>query len=112
MGDNLHSNAAKYSDSGKHVTLTAWISGRNAEILVQDEGRGITKVDMPKLSKGFGKTSARPTAGEEGTGLWLDICKRIVEAHGQASGRQAGREKIYRLRSLLPRTDLERHPKL
>jgi len=80
--DNLLSNAVKYSDAGKQVVLTARISGTNVEILVKDEGRGIAGEDMTKLFKDFGKTSTRPTAGEESTGLGLAICKRIIEAHG------------------------------
>jgi signal transduction histidine kinase len=80
--DNLLSNAIKYSDAGKHVTLETRMSGNNMEVLVRDEGRGVAQEEMSKLFKDFGKTSTRPTAGEESTGLGLAICKRIVEAHG------------------------------
>jgi signal transduction histidine kinase len=80
--DNLLSNAVKYSDAGKQVALTVRIADKNVEVHVKDEGRGIATDDMSKLFKDFGKTSTRPTAGEESTGLGLAICKRIVEAHG------------------------------
>lgn len=47
-----------------------------------DQGQGIPQSEIPKLFKEFGKTSVRPTSGENSTGLGLAIAKKIVEQHG------------------------------
>jgi signal transduction histidine kinase len=48
-------------------------------IIVQDEGLGIPKEELPNLFSKYSKISTQPTAGEASTGLGLSIVKRIVE---------------------------------
>ena len=80
--ENLLSNAIKFSPRDKEV----WVSvvEENGEILVNfvDEGPGIKKNEMDKLFEKFQKLSARPTGGEDSTGLGLSIVKKYVDVMG------------------------------
>ncbi|MCS7013244.1 MAG: tetratricopeptide repeat-containing sensor histidine kinase [Chloroherpetonaceae bacterium] len=87
--ENLISNAIKYSYPEKEI----WVHLRRQErgeklnlpvvqIVVQDEGQGLTEEDMQKLFKRFQRLSAKPTGGESSTGLGLSIAKQLVELHG------------------------------
>jgi len=49
-------------------------------IEVQDEGPGLSHDDMKKLFGKFQRLSAKPTSGEQSTGLGLSIVKKMVEA--------------------------------
>jgi signal transduction histidine kinase len=49
-------------------------------IEVQDEGPGLSDDDMKKLFGKFQRLSAKPTSGEQSTGLGLSIVKKMVEA--------------------------------
>lgn len=51
-------------------------------ISVRDEGQGLSADDMKKLFGKFQRLSARPTGGEDSTGLGLSIVKKLVEIHG------------------------------
>ena len=77
--ENLLSNAVKYSPLGKQITVK--LSTRSSFVKVEfiDQGQGISETDMKKLFGKFHKLSARPTAGEDSTGLGLSIVKRYVE---------------------------------
>jgi signal transduction histidine kinase len=78
---NLISNAFKFSSPGDTVGLTV---ERNGSIVarVEDNGPGIGPEDLEKLFQPFHRGAARPTAGEQSTGLGLAICAKIVELHG------------------------------
>lgn len=78
---NLLSNALKYSPQGGAVQLRVRRTGRNAEVIVSDEGIGIPIEAQKTLFQPF----ARGTAAHgriSGTGLGLYIVRQIVEAHG------------------------------
>jgi signal transduction histidine kinase len=47
---------------------------------VQDQGPGIAADEQQKLFKKFSKLAARPTGGEDSTGLGLSIVKKLAEA--------------------------------
>jgi two-component system, sensor histidine kinase and response regulator len=49
---------------------------------VADEGPGIPEGEFDQLFGSFSKTSVKPTGGETSTGLGLNICKKVMEAHG------------------------------
>lgn len=78
--DNLISNAIKYSPSNTQTIVRVTVEGQNVRVEVQDEGPGISQEDMQKLFGKFARLSARPTGGENSTGLGLSIVKRLVEA--------------------------------
>lgn len=80
--DNLVSNALKYSPPDKRVWVSLVPSETMVKISVTDEGQGLTEDDKTKLFGRFTKLSARPTAGEQSTGLGLSIVKKLVELLG------------------------------
>ncbi|MBY0314578.1 MAG: GAF domain-containing sensor histidine kinase [Bdellovibrionales bacterium] len=80
--ENLLTNAAKYSKRGSRIILTVRGSQDRITVSVSDQGQGIPENELSKLFCDFGKTSVRPTEGEQSTGLGLAIAKRIVERHG------------------------------
>lgn len=77
--ENLMSNAVKYSPLGKKITVDMKENGQFVKIGFTDQGQGINKDDMKKLFGKYHKLSARPTAGEDSTGLGLSIVKKYVE---------------------------------
>ncbi len=80
--DNLVSNAVKYSPPGGRIAVTVTLSGTEAAVSVEDSGPGLRPDDYPRLFGRFQRLSARPTGGENSTGLGLFITKRIVDLHG------------------------------
>ncbi|MCI0751458.1 MAG: tetratricopeptide repeat protein, partial [Flammeovirgaceae bacterium] len=78
--ENLMSNAVKYSPLGKLVTIR--LSKKTPYVRVEfiDQGQGISEKDMKNLFGKYHKLSARPTAGEDSTGLGLSIVKKYVLA--------------------------------
>jgi signal transduction histidine kinase len=87
--DNLISNAIKYSNKGKPITLTVEPYPEYVRISVIDRGKGIPEKEMGQLFTPFAKLSVTSTAGEYSTGLGLAICKQIVEAHKGAIGAES-----------------------
>jgi len=79
--DNLLSNAVKFSPPGSMVAVELGATPQAHTIAVRDQGPGIPESERDKLFKDFGRTSVKPTAGEQSTGLGLAICRKIVDAH-------------------------------
>lgn len=78
--DNLVSNAVKYSPHGKTITIDLREAETSLQILIQDEGEGISRIDQERLFTKFARLSAQPTGGEHSTGLGLSIVKKLAEA--------------------------------
>jgi signal transduction histidine kinase len=70
----LLSNAMKHSSSGQKINLRA----RGRTITVEDEGAGISTVDLPYVFERF----YRGKGSVEGFGLGLSICRELVERMG------------------------------
>lgn len=78
---NLVSNAIKFCQRGDRIDL--FVPSENGTTLaVRDTGVGIGKELLPNLFKAEVKTTTPGTAGEQGTGLGLPLCKEIVGQHG------------------------------
>ncbi len=79
--ENLVSNALKFSPPVSDVTIRC-VRENDAMVRVdvEDQGPGISSEDQKQLFKKFARLSARPTAGEESTGLGLSIVHKLVEA--------------------------------
>jgi signal transduction histidine kinase len=78
--ENLLSNAIKFSPAYKQIFLDLEETADKILVKIQDQGPGFSSEDLPKLFGKFQKLSARPTAGENSTGLGLSIVKKYVEA--------------------------------
>jgi signal transduction histidine kinase/tetratricopeptide (TPR) repeat protein len=78
--ENLMSNAVKYSPIGKLITIKLRKHSGFVRIEFIDQGQGISEKDMKNLFGKYRKLSARPTAGEDSTGLGLSIVKKYVTA--------------------------------
>jgi len=78
--ENLVSNAVKYSPAGKQIFVSLRQLPTAVRCEVRDEGPGISAEDQTKLFGKFARLSAKPTGGENSTGLGLSIVKRMVEA--------------------------------
>lgn len=77
---NLVSNAIKFSDEEKGITLKARIRGDWAHVSVTDQGIGISKEDQQHLFSSFFR--AGNATNIQGTGLGLHIVKRYVDLLG------------------------------
>lgn len=76
---NLIDNALKYCSNGGRVEVEALEKAENVEILVKDNGPGISSDELPYLFERFFRAGSPQKT--KGTGLGLAIVKEIVEAH-------------------------------
>jgi signal transduction histidine kinase len=79
---NLVSNALKFTHSGGSIEVSSTQHETEIEIAISDTGTGITKEDLAKLFRIDLKHTHLGTAGEQGTGLGLILCKELVEKNG------------------------------
>ncbi len=80
--DNLLSNAVKFSPPGSAIQVSLRAVEGLAAVWVRDQGPGIPPGEKDRLFQDFGRTSAKPTGGEQSIGLGLAICKKLIGAHG------------------------------
>jgi signal transduction histidine kinase len=85
--DNLIGNAIKYTPAGAvpEIEVSARrLADGTVRIDVADRGIGIPAADRPKLFDAFHRCGN--SSGYAGTGLGLNICRRVVERHGGRIG--------------------------
>jgi CheY-like chemotaxis protein len=84
---NLLTNAAKYTDPGGHIWLSAAHEGEQIAIQVRDNGKGIASHFLPRVFDMFAQSDIR----RGGLGLGLSLVKQLVELHGgKVSARSDG----------------------
>jgi len=83
---NLLSNAIKYNraDGAVIVECAASTPGR-VRICVADTGEGLSPAEIAQLFQSFNRLGQAASA-EEGTGIGLVVCKRLVELMGGVIG--------------------------
>ena len=83
---NLLSNAIKYNKAGGTVTVDCIASppGR-LRICVADTGEGLPPEKLAQLFQPFNRLG-QETSAEEGTGIGLVVCKRLIELMGGVIG--------------------------
>jgi len=80
---NLLNNAIKFTKSGGCVSIsTELTANRHCIITVTDNGTGMDEEQLKNLFRLDNRKSLHGTAGEQGTGLGLVVCKELVEKHG------------------------------
>jgi signal transduction histidine kinase/ActR/RegA family two-component response regulator len=111
---NLLNNAAKYSEDGGKVVLTARRDGSTAVISVRDRGIGIPAEMLDRIFDMFVQVDTSLERTRQGLGIGLTLVKRLVELHGgeiqaRSEGRGKGSEFIVRLPAFtdqrVPRAD-------
>ena len=80
---NLLSNAIKYNKAGGTVTVTCTLTSSDTiRIIVRDSGNGLTQEQLEQLFQPFNRLGQEANP-EQGTGIGLVVCKRLVELmHG------------------------------
>lgn len=79
---NLVSNAIKYGKRGGWVKLSMAKQKNGVRIIVEDNGIGIGKDDLPLVFERFYRVDKVRSRQTGGSGLGLAICKSIVDMHG------------------------------
>ncbi|MGK2945074.1 MAG: sensor histidine kinase [Desulfuromonadales bacterium] len=79
--ENLLSNAVKFSPGGGPITLSSRLLADRIEVMVTDEGIGMTPAVQERVFDKFFRADASNT-GVSGLGLGLSLVKEIIAAHG------------------------------
>lgn len=80
---NLIDNALKFTDKG-YIEISVMDKPDCVECYVADTGRGISEEDSSRVFGKFEQFGGHLRAKERGTGLGLNICKKIIELqHGE-----------------------------
>ena len=103
---NLLNNAAKYSENGGHIRLSARNEAGEVAISVKDRGVGIPAEKLPEMFELFAQGDRSLARSEGGLGVGLTIVKKLVEMHGgtivaRSDGPGKGSEFIIRLPAAL-----------
>jgi signal transduction histidine kinase len=79
---NLMANAAKFTDPGGHIRLTAEVEAGYIVLRVRDDGLGIAPHVLPRVFDLFSQGSAFGGPRSCGLGIGLALVKSLVELHG------------------------------
>jgi PAS domain S-box-containing protein len=100
---NLLTNAAKYTDPGGHVTLSATLQDDGAlRLSVADDGIGIPPAALAQVFTMFAQVPGTGGRGDGGLGIGLALVRGLVELHGgtieaRSDGPGRGSEFVVRL---------------
>jgi signal transduction histidine kinase len=103
---NLLFNAAKYTDPGGRIRLSAETEQGEAVIRIRDSGIGIEPRDLPRIFDLFAQADPSSRRAEAGMGIGLALVRTLVERHGgrvtaASGGRGHGSEFTVRLPMLV-----------
>lgn len=79
---NLLHNAAKFTDVGGGISISACCEPQHVEIRIKDSGIGISTQMLPRVFDMFAQVQDVRVRGQAGLGLGLHIVKSLVEMHG------------------------------
>lgn len=79
--NNLLSNALRYTQSGKTVTVTIAGNENSVQLIVENPGKPIPAEHLPRLFDRFYRVDPSRQRKGEGSGIGLAIVKSIVNAH-------------------------------
>jgi PAS domain S-box-containing protein len=99
---NLLNNAAKYTDAGGHIWLTAQRDGNRVSVRVKDSGIGIAAEQLPHIFAMFSQVTPALERSHGGLGIGLSLARGLVQMHGgsieaSSDGVNMGSEFIVRL---------------
>lgn len=81
---NLISNSIKYSPAKTQIKIFSELLSGKLNLVVEDQGQGLTDDDLKNLFSEFMTLSAKPTGGEASSGLGLSVAKKLAEEMGGA----------------------------
>jgi CheY-like chemotaxis protein len=119
---NLLNNAAKYTNEGGQIWLTAQQEDGEVVLRVRDTGVGIAPELLPRIFDLFTQADRTLDRSQGGLGIGLSLVQRLVELHGgtveaRSAGLGQGSEFIVRLPALspagapIPRVETAKQPK-
>lgn len=79
---NLLNNAIKFNSQNGKITIITYIENGYFNFEIEDTGEGMNPKDMHKIFKFFSQVNANYKKRQEGSGIGLALCKKIVELHG------------------------------
>jgi two-component system OmpR family sensor kinase len=79
---NLLTNARVHTPPGTPVHVTVSANGADAQVVVRDEGPGITDQDQARIFERFYRSDPSRSRAKGGSGLGLSIVAAVVHAHG------------------------------
>lgn len=99
---NLLTNAAKYSDRGGRIRVTAVPHGSGVEVVVKDSGIGIPLDKLNSIFDLFSQVDRSLEKAQGGLGIGLSLVKQLVDMHGgtvfaRSDGPGQGSEFVVRL---------------
>jgi signal transduction histidine kinase/CheY-like chemotaxis protein len=99
---NLLCNAAKYTEPGGTISLTAGCEAGQVALRVRDNGIGIAPEVMPRLFQMFMQVAPGAVRSQGGLGIGLTLVKSLIEMHGgtveaRSDGLGKGSEFLVRL---------------
>jgi two-component system sensor histidine kinase VicK len=78
---NVLSNAIKYTNEKGRIDIDAYVKGKNARIVVSDNGIGIPEDQISRVFERFFRVDKARSRSAGGTGLGLAISRQIIEEH-------------------------------
>jgi PAS domain S-box-containing protein len=104
---NLLNNAAKYTNRGGHIRLTAEREGSDAVVSVRDDGIGIPGDMLARVFDMFTQVDRTLERSQGGLGIGLTLVRRLVEMHdgsieARSGGPGQGSEFVVRLPLIQP----------
>src|SRR5262249_29091155 len=108
---NLLNNAAKYTDHGGHVWLSARREGGELVLRVRDTGVGIAPDMLSRIFEPFMQADRGLHPSQGGLGIGLTLVRKLVEMHGgsvtaHSDGPGKGSEFVVRLPALSPKPSI------
>lgn len=81
--NNIVGNSVKYmeGDNGR-ISITVTDISDSVRIEITDNGKGISKEDLPNIFDRFYRTDSSRNSAKGGSGIGLSIVKKIIEDHG------------------------------
>ena len=80
---NLIGNAIKHTPDGTRILVEDQREGDHVVLSVSDNGPGISGEDLPHIFELFYTGKNAGADSSRNLGLGLNLCKSIIEAHGQ-----------------------------
>ncbi|HJU74122.1 MAG TPA: ATP-binding protein [Gemmatimonadaceae bacterium] len=106
---NLLNNAAKYSEPGGKIWLTAETTGNKVVVRVRDAGIGIAPEMLPRVFEMFAQIESSLDRAQGGLGIGLTLVRSLLHLHdGTVEARSEGLGKGSEFIVTLPVIPLER----